>query len=100
MENKEKKLLDELQKCKENIQRTRERIAYHRDILRKQERKANEIAGKLDKEKMRSLYTELHARGVDIDSLRQAVANGEIAEQTAKPAEAKKEEENAQTDSL
>ena len=77
MANKEQKLTDELQKCRENIQRTKDLIAYHRDILRKQERKADEIAAKLDKEKMKSLLGMIHDGGLDIDSLRNAVSSGQ-----------------------
>lgn len=85
MTGKEQKLHEELQKCRMNIQRTKELIAFHRDILRKQERKADELKSKLDAEKMKSLYSALHASGVDIDSLRQAVENGQISDKTAKP---------------
>ncbi len=92
MTNKEQKLNDELQKCRANIQRTKKLIAYHRDILRQQERKADEVSAKLDAEKMKSLYTALNANGVDIDSLRQAVANGQITDKSSKPAENKKED--------
>ena len=79
MANKEQKLTDELQKCRENIQRTKDLIAYHRDILRKQERKADEIAAKLDKEKMKSLLGMIHDGGLDIDSLRNAVSSGQLS---------------------
>ena len=79
MADKEKKLTEELQKCRDNIQRTKDLIAYHRDILRKQERKADEIAAKLDKEKMKSLLGMIHDGGLDIDSLRNAVSSGQIS---------------------
>ncbi len=85
MTGKEQKLHEELQKCRMNIQRTKELIAFHRDVLRKQEHKADELKSKLDAEKMKSLYSALHASGVDIDSLRQAVENGQITDKTAKP---------------
>lgn len=78
MANKEQKLTEELQKCMENIQRTKELIAYHRDILKKQERKADELSAKLDKEKMKSLLGMIHEGGLDIDCLRQAVSNGQL----------------------
>lgn len=105
MANKEQKLTDELQKCRENIQRTKDLIAYHRDILRKQERKADEIAAKLDKEKMKSLLGMIHDGGLDIDSLRNAVSSGQLsanaeADKTtiiktaAEPAAAVKEDTN------
>lgn len=105
MTSRERKLNEELQKCRANIQRTKELIAYHREILRRQERKADEISAKLDAEKMKSLYSALNASGVDIDRLRLAVANGQITDQTTKPADeepadSKKEDKNAETDSL
>lgn len=79
MANKEQKLTEELQKCRENIQRTKELISYHRDILKKQERKADELSTRLDKEKMRSLLDMIHEGGLDIDCLRQAVSTGQIS---------------------
>ena len=105
MTSREQKLHEELQKCRANIQRTRELIAFHRDVLRRQERKADEITAKLNAEKMKSLYTAMNASGVDIDTLRQAVENGQITDKTAKPVDAepagmKKEDKNAETDSL
>lgn len=88
MADKEKKLTKELQKCRENIQRTKELIAYHRDILRKQERKADELSAKLDKEKMKSLLGMIHQGGLNIDNLRQAVSSGSLTGLPANPAEA------------
>ncbi len=79
MTNREQKLNEELLKCRDNIKRTKELIAYHKDILRKQERKAAEISAKLDKEKMKSLLGMIHKDGLDIDNLRQAVSNGEFS---------------------
>lgn len=89
MTNREQKLHEELLKCRANIQRTKELIAFHRDVLRRQERKADEITAKLNAEKMKSLYTALNASGVDIDTLRQAVENGQLTDKTAETAEAK-----------
>ena len=98
MTSREQKLHEELQKCKANIQRTKELIAFHRDVLRRQERKADEITAKLNAEKMKSLYTAMNASGLDIDTLRQAVENGQLTDKTAetaeaKPADTKKEDE-------
>lgn len=39
MADKEQRIMEELQKCRENIQRTKELIGYHRDILKKQEKR-------------------------------------------------------------
>ena len=105
MTNREQKLHEELIKCRANIQRTKELIVFHRDVLRRQERKADEITAKLNAEKMKSLYTAMNASGLDIDTLRQAVENGQITDKTAipadaEPAEMKKEDKNAETDSL
>ena len=88
MTNREQKLHEELIKCRANIQRTKELIVFHRDVLRRQERKADEITAKLNAEKMKSLYTALNASGVDIDMLRQAVENGQLTDKTAEPADA------------
>ncbi len=97
MTNREQKLHEELLKSRANIQRTKELIAFHRDVLRRQERKADEITAKLNAEKMKSLYTALNASGVDIDTLRQAVENGQLTDKTAEtadaePADTKKED--------
>lgn len=101
MTNREQKLHEELRKCRANIQRTKELIAFHRDVLRRQERKADEISAKLNAEKMKSLYTALNASGVDIDTLRQAVENGQITDKTAEPEDAEpadtKKQEGGQT---
>lgn len=78
MTDKEQKIAEELQKCRENIRRTKELIAYHRDILKKQERKADELSARLDKEKMKSLFSLIHESGYDIDVLRQAVSAGQV----------------------
>ena len=85
MTNREQKLNEELLKCRDNIKRTKELIAYHKDILRKQERKAAEISAKLDKEKMKSLLGMIHKDGLDIDNLRQAVSNGKFSVPPAEP---------------
>lgn len=88
MTNREQKLHEELLKCRANIQRTKELIVFHRDVLRRQERKADEITAKLNAEKMKSLYTALNASGMDIDTLRKAVENGQLTDKTAEPADA------------
>ena len=97
MATKEQKLTEELQKCKENIQRTKELIAYHRDILKKQERKADELSARLDKEKMKSLLGMIHEGGLDIDCLRQAVSTGQLTgiPETPKPAAEEKTDKTA-----
>lgn len=85
MADKEQRIMEELQKCRENIQRTKELIGYHRDILKKQEKKADELAARLDKVKMNSLFHLIHEGGYDIDSLRQAVSAGQLTVNPEKP---------------
>ncbi|HAG12367.1 MAG TPA: hypothetical protein DCG49_00715 [Ruminococcus sp.] len=79
MTNREQKQHEELLKCRANIQRTKELIAFHRDVLRRQERKADEITAKLNAEKMKSLYTALNASGVDIDTLGRQLKTGRLS---------------------
>ena len=79
MADREQRIVAELQKCWENIQRTKELIGYHRDMLKKQEKKEDEIIARLDKEKMKSLLDMIHKGGLDIDNLRQAVSAGQLA---------------------
>lgn len=86
MANKEKRLNEELLRCRENISRTKELIAYHREILKKQEKKEAYLLAKLDEVKMNSLYTLIHQSGYDIDSLRQAVTSGNFGAIALKPA--------------
>ncbi len=87
MINREQRLHEELLRCRANIQRTKELVAFHKDVLRRQERKADEITAKLNAEKMKSLFTALNASGVDIDTLRQAVENGQLTDKTTEPAD-------------
>lgn len=86
MENKEKQLNEELQRCRENIIRTKELIVYHRGVLKKQEKKEADLLSKLDEVKMNSLYSLIHKSGYDIDSLRQAVTSGNFESIAPKPA--------------
>lgn len=86
MADREKRLNEELQRCRENISRTKELIAYHRETLKKQEKKEADILAKLDEVKMNSLCSLIHQSGYDIDSLRQAVTSGNFEAIASKPA--------------
>ena len=78
MADREKRILDELEHCNENIRRTKELIAYHRDVLKKQERKAEEIKDRLKKEKVHALFEMIDQSGYDVDLLKQAVLSGKL----------------------
>lgn len=80
MEDKEQRLIEELKKCRSSIERSKHLIEKHREILKKQEKRAEEIAAKLDQEKMHSLFNLIHKGGYDIDRIRDAVSSGQISD--------------------
>ena len=81
--NKEKRLLEEIHKCRECIDKTRKYIEHHRTTLKNQEKRLDELTSKLDKEKMNSLMNLIHQGGYDIDKVREAVSSGQLQEISA-----------------
>jgi len=80
MNNREKSYADELRRCKENIAKTKKLIEYHKNMLKKMERKEAAAKAKLDGVKLRDLR-ELISKGCyDIDSLREAMKAGDFSE--------------------
>lgn len=80
MEDKEQRLIEELKKCRSSIERSKHLIEKHKEILKKQEKRAAEIEAKLDREKMNSLYDLIHKGGYDIDHIRDVVSSGHISD--------------------
>lgn len=91
MKNKEKSYADELRRCRENIAKTKKLIEYHKDMLKKMERKEAEVQAKLDGAKLLDLRELISKGGYDIDTLREAMKAGDFSEvamqNLAEPAE-------------
>ena len=79
MTDKEKRYSEELERCRNNIVKTKSRIEYHREILKKQEKNEISLLSKLEKVKMTAFYEMIHKGGYDIDSLRDAMKNGNFS---------------------
>jgi RNase H-fold protein (predicted Holliday junction resolvase) len=77
--DKEKRYSEELERCRNNIVKTKSRIEYHREILKKQEKNEISLISKLEKVKMTAFYEMIHKGGYDIDSLREAMKNGDFS---------------------
>lgn len=80
MKNKEKCYADELRRCRENIAKTKKLIEFHKDMLKKMERKEAEVHAKLDGVKLLDLRELISKGGYDIDALREAMKSGNLNE--------------------
>lgn len=80
MKNKEKSYAEELRRCRENIAKTKKLIEYHKDMLKKMERKEAEVQAKLDGVKLLDLRELISKGGYDIDTLREAMKAGDFSE--------------------
>lgn len=80
MKNKEKCYADELRRCRENIAKTKKLIEFHKDMLKKMERKEAEVQAKLDGVKLLDLRELISKGGYDIDTLREAMKSGNLNE--------------------
>lgn len=80
MKNREKSYADELRRCRENIAKTKKLIEYHKDMLKKMERKEAEVQAKLDGAKLLDLRELISKGGYDIDTLREAMKSGNLNE--------------------
>ena len=78
MKDREKRYTNDLERCRANIDKTKGLIEYHRDMLKKLEKKEASLISKLDKVKMAALCDVINKGGYDIDSLRNAVATGDF----------------------
>ncbi len=78
MKDKEKRYTNDLERCRANIDKTKGLIDYHKDMLKKLEKKEASLVSKLDKVKMAALCDVINKGGYDIDSLRNAVATGDF----------------------
>lgn len=80
MKNREESYADELRRCRENIAKTKKLIEYHKDMLKKMERKEAAARAKLDGVKLRDLREIISKGGYDIDTLREAMIAGDFSE--------------------
>lgn len=80
MKNREKSYADELRRCNENIAKTKKLIEYHKDMLKKMERKAADVRAKLDGAKLLDLRELISKGGYDIDTLREAMKAGDFSD--------------------
>ncbi|MCH5209063.1 MAG: hypothetical protein J1F04_09265 [Oscillospiraceae bacterium] len=91
MNNKEKTYSEELQRCRDNIANTKRLIEYHKDMLKKMERKEAEILAKLNDIKLLDLRELMSKDGYNIDDLREAIKAGNfsgiVPKNTEPPAE-------------
>ncbi len=71
--------MNELERCLANIEKTKDLIEYHKNMLKTYESKANELRAKLDEVKMSSLCDMINKQGYDIDKLREAVRQGDFS---------------------
>ena len=84
LNDKEMRYSKELERCQSNIQKTKGLIEYHKDMLKKLEKKEAAISSKLSKIKMADFCEVIQKSGYDIDILRNAVATGDFNEFQAK----------------
>lgn len=87
MKNREESYADELRRCRENIAKTKKLIEYHKDMLKKMERKEAAARAKLDGVKLRDLREIISKGGYDIDTLREAMIAGDFSEITVQNVE-------------
>ena len=79
MADREQRIVNDLERCLANIEKTKDLIEYHKNMLKTYESKANELRAKLDEVKMSSLCDMINKQGYDIDKLREAVRQGDFS---------------------
>lgn len=88
MNNKEKTYTEDLQRCRDNIEKIKKLIAYHKDTLKKLEHKEIGILVKLNNIKLLDLQDLINKGGYNIDDLREAIKAGNfsgVVPQNAEP---------------
>lgn len=84
MGNRAEKYVSSLAKCRKNIEKTKGYIEYHKKMLRIYEAKESRLVEKLEDQKIAALRKSISKKGLNIDDLCNAVANGNF--QSSKPA--------------
>jgi hypothetical protein len=78
MKDREQRYINDLERCRANIDKTKSLIEYHKNMLKKLEKKELLLISKLDKVKMNALCDVINKGGYDIDSFRNAVLTGDF----------------------
>lgn len=79
MTDKEKRCLEELQRCKSNIDREKQFVETHRELLKAAEKKETELLARLEAIKLNDLKFLINKRGYNIDNLREAMIAGDFS---------------------
>lgn len=79
MTDKEKRCLDEIQRCRTNIEREKQFVETHRELLKAAEKKEAELLTKLEAIKLEDLKSLISKRGYNIDDLREAMVVGDFS---------------------
>lgn len=79
MTDKEKRCLDEIQRCRTNIEREKQFVETHRGLLKAAEKKETELLARLEIIKLEDIKSLISKRGYNIDNLREAMAIGDFS---------------------
>ena len=63
MTDKERRCLEEIQRCRTNIEREKQLVETHRELLKAAEKKENELLVKLEAIKLEDLKSLISKRG-------------------------------------
>lgn len=71
--------MDEIQRCRTNIEREKQFVETHRELLKAAEKKEAELLTKLEAIKLEDLKSLISKRGYNIDDLREAMVVGDFS---------------------
>lgn len=97
MTDKEKRCLEEIERCRTNIEREKQFVETHRELLKAAEKKETDLLAKLEAIKLEDLKSLISKRGYNIDDLREAMVVGDFSGVIPQKAE-KDETENPAPD--
>ncbi len=79
MTDREAHCCEELERCRANIVKTKGKIEFHKDMLKKLEHKEMELLERLGALKLQDLHSIISTRGYNIDDLREAMIAGDFS---------------------
>lgn len=79
MTDREAHCCEELERCRANIVKTKGKIEFHKDMLKKLEHKEMELLERLGALKLQDLHSIISTRGYNIDDLREAMIAGDLS---------------------
>lgn len=79
MTDKERRCLEEIQRCRTNIEREKQFVETHRELLKAAEKKETELLARLEVIKLEDLKSLICKRGYNIDDLREAMTIGDFS---------------------